>query len=163
VAIVRSEGAPRAGFPTFLLHLAKFRSTLQTHCTPTRYVGILNHVVQYQGGLFDASFAALSDATRRGVLEELTRSDASITDLAETFHMTLTGMKKHVAVLERAGLVATEKVGRVRTCKLGRRALAEEAAWIERYRQLWAARFDELDQIIEESKQKEKADDPQTR
>ncbi len=73
--------------------------------------------------------------------------------------MTLTGMKKQVAVLERAGLVATEKVGRVRTCRLGRRALAEEAAWIERYRQLWATRFDELDQIIEESKQKEKADD----
>jgi DNA-binding transcriptional ArsR family regulator len=107
-------------------------------------------MVQYQPACFDASFAALADATRRGVLEQLTRSDASITDLAERFHMTLTGMKKHVAVLERAGLVATEKVGRVRTCKLGRRALAEEAAWIERHRQLWAERFDELDQIIEE-------------
>jgi DNA-binding transcriptional ArsR family regulator len=120
-------------------------------------------MVQHHRARFDASFAALSDATRRGVMEQLTRSDASITDLAETFHMTLTGMKKHVAVLERAGLVATEKVGRVRTCMLGKRALTEEAAWIERYRQLWAARFDELDQIIEETKQKEKADDPQTR
>ena len=124
---------------------------------------ILNPMVQYQRARFDSSFAALADATRRGVLEQLTRSDASITDLAERFHMTLTGMKKHVAVLERAGLVVTEKVGRVRTCKLGRRALAEEGAWIERYRQLWATRFDELDQIIEELKQKEKAEDRKKR
>ncbi len=115
-------------------------------------------MVQYQQTRFDASFAALSDATRRGILEQLVRSDASITDLAEKFHMTLTGMKKHVAVLEQAGLVATEKIGRVRTCKLGRRTLEEEAAWIERYRQLWAARFDELDDIIEELKRKEKTD-----
>jgi DNA-binding transcriptional ArsR family regulator len=124
---------------------------------------ILNHMVQYIQARFDSSFAALADATRRGVLEQLMRSDTSITDLAEKFHMTLTGMKKHVAVLERAGLVATEKVGRVRTCKLGRRALAEEAAWIERYRQLWATRFDELDQIIEESKQKEKTHEQKKR
>jgi len=107
---------------------------------------------------FDASFAALSDATRRGVLEQLGRADASITDLADKFHMTLTGMKKHVGVLEQAGLVITEKVGRVRTCRLGSRRLEEEAAWIERYRQLWAARFDELDMVVEELKQKEKAD-----
>ncbi|HEV2423892.1 MAG TPA: metalloregulator ArsR/SmtB family transcription factor [Terriglobia bacterium] len=115
-------------------------------------------MVQYTGIILDVSFAALSDATRRGVLERLGRADASITDLAEKFHMTLTGMKKHVGVLERAGLVATEKVGRVRTCKLGPRRLAEEAAWIERYRQGWAARFDELDKLVEELKQKEKTD-----
>ena len=102
---------------------------------------ILNHMVQYARTRFDASFAALSDATRRGVLEQLGRADASITALAERFHMTLTGMKKHVGVLEQAGLVSTEKVGRVRTCKLGLRGLEEEAAWIERYRQLWAERF----------------------
>src|SRR6201999_418313 len=110
------------------------------------------HMVQYSQARFDASFAALSDATRRGVLEQLGRSDASITDLAEKFHMTLTGMKKHVGVLEQAGLVTTEKVGRVRTCRLGRRRLEEEAAWIEKYRQLWAARFDELDKGIEKLK-----------
>ena len=104
----------------------------------------------------DAAFAALSDATRRGVLEQLGRADASITDLAERFDMTLTGMKKHVGVLEDAGLVATAKVGRVRTCKLGPRRLDEVTAWIDRYRQLWIARFDELDQVIEELKQKEK-------
>jgi DNA-binding transcriptional ArsR family regulator len=107
---------------------------------------------------FDASFAALSDVTRRGVLEQLGRADASITELAEKFHMTLTGMKKHVDVLEQAGLVTTEKVGRVRTCKLGRRRLQEEAAWIERYHQLWNARFDELDKVIDEMKRKEKVD-----
>jgi DNA-binding transcriptional ArsR family regulator len=115
-------------------------------------------MVQYDQIRFDASFTALSDATRRGVLEQLGRQDASITELADKFHMTLTGMKKHVGVLERAGLVTTEKVGRVRTCRLGRRRLEQEAAWIERYRQLWAARFDELDKIVEELKRKEKAD-----
>ena len=115
-------------------------------------------MVQYQTTRLDASFAALSDATRRGVLEQLGRADASITDLAEKFHMTLTGMKKHVGVLEQAGLVTTRKVGRVRTCKLGARPLAEATAWIEAYRQLWEARFDVLDQVVEELKQKEKAD-----
>ena len=115
-------------------------------------------MVHHSRTRFDASFAALSDATRRGVLEQLGRADASITDLAEKFHMTLTGMKKHVGVLEQAGLVTTEKVGRVRTCKLGLRGLEEEAAWIERYRQHWAARFDELDKLVEELKQKEKDD-----
>src|SRR6476620_9936369 len=115
-------------------------------------------MVQYIGTRLDASFAALSDATRRGVLEQLGRADASITDLAEKFRMTLTGMKKHVGVLEQAGLVTTEKVGRVRTCKLGPRRLEDETAWIERYRQLWNARFDELDEIVEELKRKEKVD-----
>ena len=115
-------------------------------------------MVQYTQTHFDASFAALSDVTRRGVLEQLGRSDASITQLAEKFHMSLTGMKKHVSVLERAGLVTTEKVGRVRTCKLGLRGLEEEAAWIAGYRQLWDARFDELDRVVEELKQKEMID-----
>jgi DNA-binding transcriptional ArsR family regulator len=118
----------------------------------------LNHMVQFIGARLDASFAALSDTTRRGILERLGIADASITDLAEKFRMTLTGMKKHVGVLEQAGLVTTEKVGRVRTCKLGLRRLEEEAAWIERYRQLWDARFDELDKVVEELKQKEKVD-----
>src|SRR5439155_2978109 len=116
------------------------------------------HMVQYIAACLDATFAALSDATRRGVLEQLGRADSSITDLAEKFHITLTGMKKHVGVLEHAGLVATKKVVRVRTCKLGPRRLAEETAWIEEYRQLWAARFDELDKVVEELKQKEKID-----
>jgi DNA-binding transcriptional ArsR family regulator len=115
-------------------------------------------MVQYKTARLDASFAALSDATRRGVLEQLGRADASITELADKFHMTLTGMKKHVGVLEEAGLVTTEKVGRVRTCKLSLRGLAEEAAWIERYRQLWDARFDELDKVVEELKRTEKVD-----
>jgi DNA-binding transcriptional ArsR family regulator len=115
-------------------------------------------MVQYTTTRLDASFAALSDATRRGVLEQLGRADASITDLAEKFRMTLTGMKKHVGVLEQAGLVTTKKVGRVRTCTLSLRGLEEEAAWIESYRQLWDARFDELDQVVEELNRKEKVD-----
>jgi DNA-binding transcriptional ArsR family regulator len=113
-------------------------------------------MVQYSRARLDASFGALSDATRRGVLEQLGRADASITDLADKFHMTLTGMKKHVGVLEQAGLVSTEKVGRVRTCKLGPRRLEDETAWLERYRQLWDARFDELENVVEELKRKEK-------
>jgi len=115
-------------------------------------------MVQHYQTRSDASFAALSDATRRGVLEQLGRADASISDLAEKFHMTLTGMKKHVSVLEQAGLVTTEKVGRVRTCRLGLSRLEEEAAWIEGYRRLWAARFDELDEVVEQLKQRERDD-----
>jgi len=115
-------------------------------------------MVHYIQARFDASFAALSDSTRRGVLEQLGRADASITDLAERFRMTLTGIKKHVGVLEQAGLVTTEKVGRVRTCKLGPRRLEEEGAWIERYRQRWDARFDALDEVVEELKRKERVD-----
>jgi DNA-binding transcriptional ArsR family regulator len=115
-------------------------------------------MVQFSITRLDASFAALSDVTRRGVLEQLGRADASITELADKFHMTLTGMKKHVVVLEQAGLVTTQKVGRVRTCKLGLSRLAAETAWIEEYRRLWASRFDALDEIVEELKQKEAFD-----
>ena len=116
-------------------------------------------MVQYITARLDASFAALSDATRRGVLERLGRSDASITELADRFQMTLTGMKKHVSVLEQAGLVTTEKVGRVRTCRLGSRGLDEAAAWIEGRRQLWDARFDALDKVVEELNRREKVDE----
>jgi DNA-binding transcriptional ArsR family regulator len=123
----------------------------------TRACHTVNHMVHYQARL-DATFAALSDVTRRGVLEQLGASDASITDLAQKFRMTLTGMKKHVSILEQAGLVTTEKVGRTRTCKLGQRRLEEEAAWIEQHRQLWNARFDALDELVEHLKRKEKAD-----
>ena len=118
----------------------------------------LNHMVQYALAPLDASFAALSDATRRGVLERLERAEASISDLAEAFAMTLTGMKKHVGVLERAGLVTTEKVGRVRTCRLGQRGLEAEAAWIARYRERWAARFEALDRVVEQLKEQERID-----
>jgi DNA-binding transcriptional ArsR family regulator len=110
----------------------------------------LNHMVQYSQARFSTSFAALADVTRRGVLEQLGRSDTSITELARKFRMTLTGMKKHVRILEEAGLVATEKVGRVRTCRLGRGQLKQEMAWLANYQQMWAARFDALDELLEE-------------
>jgi len=115
-------------------------------------------MVQYASAELDASLAALSDSTRRGVLEQLGRDEASITDLAQQFHMTLTGMRKHVGVLEQAGLVVTEKVGRVRTCRIGARRLEEVAAWVERYHQLWDERFSQLDHVIEALKQKEESD-----
>jgi len=128
-----------------------------TPCVPAADSSILNHMVQYSPTHFNASFAALADATRRGVLDQLARGDASITDLADKFEMTLTGMKKHVGVLELAGLVTTEKVGRVRTCRIGPCRLEEEMEWIARYRQVWDARFEALDGVIDELKRKEKA------
>jgi DNA-binding transcriptional ArsR family regulator len=116
-------------------------------------------MVHYASARLDDSFAALSDPTRRGVLEQLGRADASITELAERFHMTLTGMRKHVRVLEQADLVSTVKVGRVRTCTLGRLRLEDETVWMERYRELWDARFDELDKVVEELQMKELDDE----
>jgi len=116
-------------------------------------------MVQQSLRRLDASFSALSDATRRGILVQLGKSEASITDLAGRFGMTLTGMKKHVGVLEAAGLVSTEKVGRVRTCRLGRLRLEEEAEWIEMYRRLWVERFEALDTVVAELKRKEQIDD----
>ena len=109
-------------------------------------------MVQYSQARLDASFAALSDATRRGILEQLRRADASITDLAEKFHMTLTGMKKHVAILEQAGLVATHKLGRVRTCTLGRERLDAETKWILSYQKSLEARLDRLGDFLERTK-----------
>ena len=122
-------------------------------------------MVQYpiDRGRLDASFAALSDVTRRGVLEQLVRGDASITDLARAFDMTLTGMRKHVGVLEQVELVTTEKVGRVRTCRLGPRRLEDEIAWIDAYRRLWDSRFDELETVVEGLQRKEKVDGRDTR
>lgn len=115
-------------------------------------------MVQHSQIHLNASFAALADATRRGVLEQLARGDASITDLADKFDMTLTGMKKHVGVLEQAGLVTTEKVGRVRNCKIGRGRLEEEIEWISRYLRAWDARFEALDRVIEQLKSSDKPD-----
>jgi DNA-binding transcriptional ArsR family regulator len=114
-------------------------------------------MVQYYASQLDSSFSALSDATRRGVLERLGRADASITELASAFDMTLTGMRKHVGVLEKAQLVTTQKVGRVRTCRLGPLRLEDETAWLERYRELWDARFNKLEQVVQELQRKEQA------
>ena len=108
-------------------------------------------MVQYPPQL-DTSFAALSDRTRRGILERLGRGDASISDLAADFDMTLTGIKKHVAILEGAGLVTTEKVGRVRYCRLGPSRLEDETAWIAKYRQMLEARLDRLGEFLERTK-----------
>lgn len=111
-------------------------------------------MVQYSKNRLDETFAALSDSTRRGVLVQLGRGDASITKLAEQFHMSLTGMKKHVGILEHAGLVKTEKKGRVRTCRLGSRRLDSEMAWIESYKEIWDRRFDALEIVVQGLKQR---------
>ncbi len=112
-------------------------------------------MVQYIDPPLDLSFAALADATRRGIIAQLGQADASITSLADRFGMTPTGMTKHVQVLERAGLVVTRKIGRVRRCTLGTRGLAAEAEWIAAHRALFAARFAALDAIIGELKQED--------
>jgi DNA-binding transcriptional ArsR family regulator len=112
---------------------------------------MMNHMVQYSPAL-DSTFAALADPTRRGVLEHLGHCNASISELAAKFDITLTGMKKHVQILERTGLVLTEKVGRVRTCSLGPRRLDAEADWIEQYRQMLEARLDRLEAFLERTK-----------
>jgi DNA-binding transcriptional ArsR family regulator len=109
-------------------------------------------MVQYVAGL-DSSFAALADSTRRGILQQLGRADASISDLAASFDMTLTGMKKHVQILENAGLVATRKVGRVRHCSLGPRKLEDETAWIADYRRMWEARLDRFGAALKTQQQ----------
>jgi DNA-binding transcriptional ArsR family regulator len=112
---------------------------------------ILNRVVQSYPAL-DTAFGALADPTRRGILERLGSGDSSISDLAANFEMTLTGVKKHVAVLEEAGLVTTEKVGRVRHCTLGPRRLDEETAWIARYKQMLEARLNRLGDFLDRTK-----------
>jgi DNA-binding transcriptional ArsR family regulator len=111
-------------------------------------------MVQYSPRL-DRAFGALSDSTRRGILERLGHGDASITELAGRFGMTLTGMKKHVQVLEEAGLVTTEKVGRVRTCRLGPRRLEDEMDWIESYQAMLEERMDRLGAFLERTKGEE--------
>jgi DNA-binding transcriptional ArsR family regulator len=108
-------------------------------------------MVQYSR--LDSAFAALADPTRRGILEHLGRGDTSISELAAGFEMTLTGMKKHVQVLERSGLVTTRKVGRVRTCRLGPRRLEDEAAWISKYKKMVEARLDRLGEFLERTKE----------
>jgi DNA-binding transcriptional ArsR family regulator len=115
-------------------------------------------MVQYAAVDLDASFAALADATRRGVLEQLGIAEQSITELADRFGMTLTGMRKHVTVLESAGLVTTQKVGRVRTCRIGAGRLDEVAGWIDAYQRRWDARFDRLDDVLAELRQEEERD-----
>ena len=112
----------------------------------------MNHMVQYQATALDHTVGALADGTRRGILERLGAGDASITQLADRFGMTLTGIKKHVQVLEEAGLVTTRKVGRVRTCSLGPAGLEQERAWIERYRQVLEERLDHLEAFLERTK-----------
>jgi len=101
----------------------------------------------------DSAFGAVADPTRRGILRRLGRGDASITQLAQAFDMTLTGMKKHVGVLERARLVTTRKAGRIRTCQLGPRRLAAEAAWIKEYEQMMEARFNRLEAFLERTRE----------
>ena len=172
-AIARSAEIPsvversRLSFPSRRPRSRSRYTSSQGVAAPAHEIGLasrsrqaykLNQMVQYPDGRLDASFAALSDATRRGVLERLGRGDASISDLAEAFHMTLTGMRKHVGVLEDAELVTTEKVGRVRSCRLGPRRLEDETAWIEQQRRLWDARFDVLEQVIAERRRKERND-----
>ena len=107
-------------------------------------------MVQYQ--ILDRTFAALSDPTRRAILNRLANRPASITELAEPFGMSLTGLKKHVQILEDARLVTTEKIGRTRQCRLGAEHLDEAVSWIEVFRRQWERRLDGLEAYFEQQK-----------
>jgi DNA-binding transcriptional ArsR family regulator len=108
-------------------------------------------MVQYQN--VDRTLAALADPTRRGVLERLGRAGtATVSELAEPAGITLTGMKKHLGILEEAGLVSTEKVGRTRHCKLGPQRLEDLQAWMNSYRTMVEERFDRLEELLERTK-----------
>lgn len=115
----------------------------------------LNHMVQHTTTL-DCTFSALSDPTRRAILERLGRGPATIGELAEPFGMSLTGLKKHVRVLEEAHLVSTEKVGRSRECRLDLGHLEDAGLWIEAQRQRWERRLDGLENYIEREGRREK-------
>lgn len=112
---------------------------------------ILNYMVQYFDAT-DLAFPAISDRTRRGILERLGHGDASISDLARAFEMTLTGIKKHVQVLEEAGLVTTRKQGRVRICRLGPSRMVAETVWIADYRRMVEDRYDRLEEFLERTR-----------
>jgi DNA-binding transcriptional ArsR family regulator len=122
--------------------------------TASEAVLIVNHMVQFQPAL-DRSFSALSDLTRRAILLRLGRSEASVSELASGFDMTLTGLKKHVQVLEQAGLIATEKVGRVRTCRLGPRKLEDVSKWMNTYKNMLEEQLDHLEAFLERSKEEQ--------
>jgi DNA-binding transcriptional ArsR family regulator len=107
-------------------------------------------MVQYPR--IDLTFAALADPTRRDILERLGRGSASISELAGPAGITLTGMKKHVRVLEEAELVTTEKVGRVRTCSLGPRRLDDVQAWVSMYRRMLDERLDRFGELLDRTK-----------
>lgn len=110
-------------------------------------------MVQFQARL-DRTFAAVADPTRRGILERLGRREATITDLAAAFDMTLTGMSKHIRVLEASGLVTTVKVGRVRTCRVGPHRLDAETKWLQSYREMVEDRLDHLGAFLERTRRK---------
>ena len=110
-------------------------------------------MVQYQTEL-DRTLAALADPTRRGILERSGRGTATVSELAEPFAMSLTGLKKHVRILEQAELVSTEKVGRARQCSLGPRRLDDVEVWIGEYRRMLDARLDRLGELLERQKER---------
>ena len=110
-------------------------------------------MVQYGAQQLDGTFAALSDPTRRAILERLGQGSASISELAEPVGMSLTGLRKHVQILEQAELVTTEKRGRTRYCRLGPKRLDDVTDWLEGYRRGWAGRFDRMEDVIERKRQ----------
>jgi DNA-binding transcriptional ArsR family regulator len=112
-------------------------------------------MVNYQPALLDATFAALSDATRRGILARLATGEASVTELAKPYDMSLPAVSKHLRVLESAGLVARSKDGRVHRCRLEAAPLKSAADWIEHYRRFWEAQLDSLQRFLETSTERE--------
>jgi len=108
-------------------------------------------MVNYSQTALDSTFAALSDATRRGILARLAQGETSVSELAVPYEMSLPAVSKHLRVLEQAGLVSRQKDGRVHRCRLLAEPMKDASEWIERYRQFWDAQFDSLARYLEES------------
>ena len=107
--------------------------------------------------MLDATFAALADSTRRAILARLATGDATVTELAEPFEMSLPAISKHLKVLERAGLIARAREAQFRPCRLEVGPLKDAGTWVERYRQMWEQRFDRLDGYLRELQQQDGA------
>jgi DNA-binding transcriptional ArsR family regulator len=109
-----------------------------------------------QADHLSTTFAALADPTRRAILARLTAGEASVTELAEPFDMSMPAISKHLKVLERAGLVARGREAQWRPCRLDPAPLKDVAAWVERYREMWEQRFDRLDDYLRHLQHEEK-------
>ena len=107
-------------------------------------------MVKYQSGQLDATFGALADPTRRGILEQLVGGESSVTNLAEPFNISLPAISKHLRVLERAGLLSQEKDGRVRRCRLDAGPMKEASDWISRYQRFWEQQLDSLASYLDQ-------------
>lgn len=124
--------------------------------TQNKHAVIFNHMVNYSPGPLDKTFAALADPTRRAILARLARGEASVTELAEPFNISLPAVSKHLRVLEKAGLLAREREGRVHRCRLVAKPIKDAAEWLAFYENFWQEQFDALANYLDEQTEEER-------